>query len=49
MIIAGSSYWNNGIGLQPGDVAGDAEGMTTMENLGKKPGLAIEKDKLIIL
>ena len=35
MIIPGSSYWNVGIGRNPGDVAGDAEGIQTMKTLGK--------------
>ncbi len=35
MIIPGSSYWNIGIGRDPGDVKNDAEGIQTMENLGR--------------
>ena len=35
MIIPGSSYWNMGIGMDKGDVAGDEEGMRTMKTLGK--------------
>jgi multimeric flavodoxin WrbA len=35
MIIVGSSYWNNGFGLEPGDVVRDEEGMNTMKNLGR--------------
>lgn len=34
MIVPGSSYWNIGIGLAPGDVKGDDEGMMTMKTLG---------------
>ena len=34
-IIVGSSYWNQGIGREEGDVAGDAEGMETMATLGR--------------
>ena len=34
MIVPGSSYWNIGIGLAPGDVIGDDEGMMTMKTLG---------------
>jgi multimeric flavodoxin WrbA len=34
MIVPGSSYWNIGIGLAPGDVNGDDEGITTMRTLG---------------
>jgi multimeric flavodoxin WrbA len=35
MIVPGSSYWNMGVGLKPGDVEGDEEGMNTMEDLGR--------------
>jgi multimeric flavodoxin WrbA len=35
MIIPGSTYWNIGIGLHPGDVEKDEEGMRTMKNLGR--------------
>lgn len=35
MIVSGSSYWNLGLGLAEGDVENDAEGMTTMTDLGK--------------
>ena len=34
MIIPGSSYWNIGIGLAPGDVNSDDEGIMTMKALG---------------
>jgi len=34
MFIVGSTYWNVGIGRNPGDVKGDEEGLRTMENLG---------------
>ena len=34
MIIVGSSYWNMGFGLAPGEVQKDAEGKQTMKNLG---------------
>jgi multimeric flavodoxin WrbA len=34
MIIPGSSYWNMGIGRNPGDVKNDAEGISTMKTLG---------------
>lgn len=34
MIIPGASYWNVGIGKNPGDVLHDEEGMNTMKNLG---------------
>lgn len=35
MIVPGSSYWNIGIGHKVGDVENDAEGMKTMETLGR--------------
>lgn len=35
MIVPGSSYWNLGIGLDKGDVENDAEGIQTMQTLGK--------------
>jgi len=35
MIVPGSVYWNMGIGLQPGDVTGDDEGVRTMKVLGQ--------------
>lgn len=35
MIVVGSSYWNNGFGMNPGEVLQDAEGLQTMQNLGK--------------
>jgi multimeric flavodoxin WrbA len=34
MFTVGSSYWNLGMGLAPGDVEDDPEGIATMENLG---------------
>jgi len=35
MIIPGSTYWNMGFGMGPGEVENDAEGLKTMSNLGK--------------
>jgi multimeric flavodoxin WrbA len=35
MIIPGSSYWNIGVALKPGDAEKDAEGLQTMSTLGK--------------
>ncbi len=35
MNIAGSTYWNFGLGNAPGEVKNDAEGMANMENLGE--------------
>jgi len=34
-IIVGSSYWNQGIGREVGDVQGDEEGIKTMKTLGQ--------------
>ena len=34
MIVPGSSYWNMGVGMNPGDVANDAEGMSDDEGPG---------------
>lgn len=33
-IVVGSSYWNQGIGREIGDVAADEEGIQTMKTLG---------------
>ena len=35
MIIVGSSYWNVGIGREPGAVSSDEEGIRTMQRLGQ--------------
>jgi Multimeric flavodoxin WrbA len=34
MFTVGSSYWNVGLGLEPGDVERDDEGIRTMQTLG---------------
>ena len=34
MFTVGSSYWNLGLGMNPGDVEKDEEGIRTMRNLG---------------
>jgi len=34
MIVPGSTYWNFGVGLQPGDVANDEEALANMKDLG---------------
>ncbi|MCL6611890.1 MAG: flavodoxin family protein [Peptococcaceae bacterium] len=34
MIIPGSNYWNVGVGLMPGDVLNDQEGVETFKTLG---------------
>jgi multimeric flavodoxin WrbA len=43
MIIPGSSYWNIGMGRQPGEVSADAEGVQTMKNLGKNMTWLLKK------
>ncbi len=43
MIIPGSSYWNLGIGRQPGEVNNDAEGVQTMKTLGKNMAWLLKK------
>lgn len=35
MVIPGSNYWNVGIGLMPGEVLNDPEGMDTFRTLGR--------------
>ena len=34
MIVPGSTYWNFGVGLQPGDVEKDEEALENMKDLG---------------
>ncbi|MDD5017930.1 MAG: flavodoxin family protein, partial [Eubacteriales bacterium] len=34
-IVIGSSYWNQGVGREIGDVENDAEGVATMKTLGQ--------------
>jgi len=43
MIIPGSSYWNMGFGLEPGEVEDDEEGIRTFENLGKNMAWLLKK------
>lgn len=43
MVVPGSTYWNLGIGLHPGDVESDEEGQTTMTNLGKNMAWLMKK------
>ena len=35
MIVPGSTYWNLGYGLEPGQVAGDTEALRNMNHLGE--------------
>ncbi|MEM2124140.1 MAG: flavodoxin family protein [Methanolinea sp.] len=43
MFIVGSTYWNIGIGMDPGDVERDLEGMKTMEVLGQNMAWILKK------
>lgn len=43
MIVVGSNYWNLGIGREIGDVNSDAEGIETMETLGRNMAWLIKK------
>ncbi len=43
MVVPGSSYWNMGYGLMPGDVLNDAEGLETMRNLGRNMAFVLKK------
>ena len=43
MFIVGSTYWNVGLGRDPGQVKEDAEGIRTMKNLGKNMAWLLKK------
>ncbi|WP_029898192.1 flavodoxin family protein [Desulfohalovibrio reitneri] len=43
MVVPGSSYWNMGRGLEPGDVNGDEEGRATMRDLGRNMAWLLKK------
>nr|HID59082.1 flavodoxin family protein [Desulfobacterales bacterium] len=43
MIVAGSNYWNLGIGLNPGDVKNDKEGLVTFRTLGSNMAWLLRK------
>jgi len=43
MIVPGSSYWNIGIGLEPGDVERDVVGIQTMKTLGQNMAWLLKK------
>jgi len=45
MIVPGSSYWNFGMGKNPGDVLNDAEGIKTMETLGENMAWLLKRLK----
>jgi len=46
MIVAGSNYWNIGLGRLPGEVENDAEGMGTMRVLGENMAWLLDKINL---
>ncbi len=43
MVVPGSSYWNMGYGLKPGDVERDDEATETMKNLGTNMAWLLKK------
>jgi multimeric flavodoxin WrbA len=43
MVVPGSCYWNVGIGLEPGDVKSDEEGLITMKTLGANMAWVLKK------
>ncbi len=43
MITVGSSYWNVGMGRDPGQVKDDAEGIRTMQTLGQNMAWLLKK------
>ena len=43
MVVAGSVYWNFGMGKQPGDVNDDEEGIQTMQKLGENMAWLLSK------
>jgi multimeric flavodoxin WrbA len=43
MIVPGSCYWNVGIGLEPGDVEKDEEGLNIMKVLGQNMAWLLNK------
>lgn len=43
MIVPGSSYWNLGVGRNPGEVLSDEEGVETMKALGRNMAWLLER------
>jgi multimeric flavodoxin WrbA len=43
MIVPGSSYWNMGIGMMPGEVEKDEEGIQIMRTLGQNMAWVLKK------
>lgn len=46
MFTVGSTYWNIGLGFQPGDVSSDTMGLETMKNLGQNIAWFLKKTSL---
>lgn len=45
MFTVGSNYWNFGMGLMPGDVKNDAEGLETMRTLAQNMAWFLQKTR----
>lgn len=43
MVIPGSTYWNLGLGKDPGEVENDEEGIKNMKNLGQRMAWLLKK------
>jgi multimeric flavodoxin WrbA len=43
MIVPGSSYWNVGVALKPGDIVSDEEGVRTLKILGQNMAWLLKK------
>ncbi|MCG7844880.1 MAG: flavodoxin family protein [Methanomassiliicoccales archaeon] len=43
MIVPGSSYWNVGTALKPGDIMSDEEGIRTLKTLGQNMAWLLKK------
>jgi len=43
MIVPGSTYWNFGVGMQPGEVEQDKEALENMQDLGTTIAWLIKK------
>ena len=43
MVVPGSTYWNFGIGEQPGEIYSDAEGLRNMHDLGEQVAWLLKK------
>jgi multimeric flavodoxin WrbA len=43
MIVPGSSYWNVGVALKPGDIVTDEEGVRTLKVLGQNMAWLLKK------